>query len=72
MFYELKYKLLALKGLFFVFQYIPFKKFKSYMFYPKEMQNRQKTFCFQLKKVCKRRAILAKTEKQNVTKHSQK
>ena len=41
------------------------------MFYRKEMPNRQKTFCFQLKKVCKRRAIFAKTEKQNVTKRSQ-
>ena len=42
------------------------------MFYLKETPNRQKTFCFQLKNACKRRAILAKTEKQNVTKHSQK
>ena len=42
------------------------------MFYLKETPNRQKTFCFQLKNVCKRRAILAKTEKQNVTKRSQK
>ena len=41
------------------------------MFYPKETPNRQKTFCFQLKNVCKRRAIFAKIEKQNVTKHSQ-
>ena len=41
------------------------------MFYLKETPNRQKTFCFQLKKVYKRRAILAKTEKQNVTKRSQ-
>lgn len=42
------------------------------MFYPKEMQNRQKTFSIQPKNVCKRQAIFAKIRIQDVTKHSQK